>query len=103
MKRASLTEEIFKNSTKPAYQRKQASAGIQVRQQIASDAPPVKKTYYFDLETRDILERERFKRRTAGQRIGSDFSALIREAVKKAFVSGSKRSGPEKGPHTNEH
>ena len=103
MKRASLTEEIFKSSkpaeerkeheekerkagvTRPARQRKYTSAGTQAYQQTLTDEPPVKKTYYFDQETLAILERERFNRRTAGQRIGSDFSALIREAVKKTF------------------
>ena len=72
MKRASLTEEIFKSS-KPAEERKEheekereAAVTKPAYQHTSPGEPPVKKTYYFDQETLAILERERFKRRTTG-------------------------------------
>ncbi len=98
MKRASLTDDIFKTgesgrertplkprSSSETSQHMHASAGMP-----ASTPPPqaavIKKTYYFDQETLAILERERYRRRASGERVGSDFSALIREAVKKTFA-----------------
>lgn len=100
MKRAALTDDIFKTGrpepekqeppeatsppAPPASQRMHTSAGMPALRPSPEPAA-IKKTYYFDHETLAILERERYKRRAAGQRVGSDFSALIREAVKKSF------------------
>jgi hypothetical protein len=46
----------------------------------------VKATFYLDLGDLAMLERERDRRRsTTGRRRGVDLSALVREAIRRAF------------------
>lgn len=99
-KRARVTDDIFMTDSQPTRspdkpaQKSTSSPNTpaqkstripvnKVNQQASNNR--VKYTFYATEATLELLEDERHRRRKAGDRNNSDFSALIREAIERSY------------------